>query len=1526
MGAVDWFKGTVGGIQAIAKRRDVRLAFEARQRAEQLVELVRQGKKTVKAAIVELQGLARKDRLTTGELSGGGEYGHYVKAIQQAKATPSPTARAAYPTIGPDAPPNEREREAWEAIKKVENKEESIAAFTSTVTQSDMPRDRQQMWLDAGAIAAGLPVEMAAQVQPVIAQASMVGAWADLPGGVTRALVERMREEGIIKGARDFATDFDVEEYKSAARQGRLKQESYATRFIRELPDDHSPGQWLLAMVMGMSADAITDPLTWATAGISRAPALGKLLPGALKRAAARFVASGKGGKSLAPTLQKAALAVGEGVADLDAFYKARGVSAVRDDLIQEMLRQTKGTGRTTAQATKAVDNFLPFWQAGGRAQTRLAGVELISRPVLRDFDAAYIKRAKTILAKATEQAKAMIAKPEATEVLMREIKQRPPVTGRVRIDKLISPAKQIEYDYDRHLSLQVARELKVMYDKGWKTPITELAGLSKTIAGDWEKQAWGSLDKVVETLGRFFVSRGDVPSSLASPLEMMLGKQQRLGIRYAEQISAPVANLKDRPRQLVGELLGMHPRILKNEDFAETVGASVGELWGFTVRSRVEYMLKDLGIYSDELIDSLMVGDTLLVDKLPEKAKTIWTAMNGFADNMIAARKHLLKNGLDIGDLGTGYMTHRIVKADPSRLAAGMTPKQFFEHGADFAHPVYREWMGMTGAKRISQPSLLDPKALGEAYGWGMSRAELYSDLGDFVTYFGLPVDTLGKGEIGRSIGRLLGLRSVAAQADAQFILGAAKYPKNVGGLSTMLMPQGVTWMVDKNLTPLAPWMRTLRAIGAPARMSVLNSMPFITANVGDQFASAFMAGDPGMKGWANALRIANKAWIQEASALGESAVPRSLSVRLRSGAAKVGEGIYDHIDEGLWHSGKQGVLMRHIKGIADQMGVPKSLVDDIVKELLDSDILGSSSAAYLARHEPTFRGTTDAVLRNTVGWGVRVAGGMEDLAKSITYAALRSSGMSKPDAYRRLFVGFPHYSQAARSSFDNYMAISSYFWQYYRKRVPQLAQAAIERPWLMYMPLHAKESYISGAFSEAGKVLLEGRQDYLRVGEYLPSTFDQWPFSSVPEGDIPEKYRNGAFVPNFTPLRTPLTGGTTADLLRMLGLSGRREGVHPVQAFADSAHPYIRAVGYAANGNWDRTWRTAFPLTSRVERYVTGRFGEPPKAGSDAEQTLYKRYNHPYSKEEPPTPEVTRQLWKLDKVSARIRDQYGYLNRFTTRPQMHKGLQWDQVEQYNDLVPPDGQLEFTTAHRNQFAEEMSKAPTLLGGVPTGVPLDQITVGRMNDARKAGVSLEDMLENVHQQSLKDAAEGMSLGDWFENSWEDGTYVPMPQSAWREMNQQLQASKRDTIQLDQVRVMEGRFLPSSLPAMNKMLKGDVEWKPGRCQATISRALYGRGGFGNANEFGPYVERNRGWTRVAAGDIKAGDFVHTYDFPGDPEIGHSGFASLNPESETLELLSNYGGDRSKTFMPLPNNYDAWRPPMMSELELTIQPLR
>lgn len=1390
-----------------------------------------------------------------------------------------------------------------DAAAKVRDGSMNLGAFYQKVLHSELSPEGQQRLLTMGTLAAGLPAASTPVADPVertVQSALTPLAMLSVPGQIIDSLALG-RAGGLTWNKLKLIT--------AEATRGRIVVNPIGER-MAALSEDATPNQKLGAAALGFVETIATDPLSYLGIGVEWAPALAK----AGRAASARGVAVGARRLGLAPEIAndlKAAVAevlpnidvlafskgsapgdvdkMGEAV--VDVLLRWRGVDGARPApgaIVRAGERAASVTARE--QATEDAKIIISEVQQRLRPQMRLWGREgaPLRTPPFRDIREVVQQRAERVLNLAMKRADRALPNEQATAFLAQGLD--------VPLEELSLVQRETE----------MARQLSLM-------------------AG---KQGTGMLP----TLRRWFSPMGNTPSDLYAPLQIHLTTYEHNVGRFTTLLNTPLRGLSDDEVQTVARIIGMEPRTVKTEAFAHAFGVPVGEVAGVNARDRLKYLLMATGEYKDDaqvermlrynyegiadhspFIERRLSGKTgaapsaeaiaeplpvgyereIVVDALPPKAKRLWTASRETMAGYKQARDMLVEAGYELGDEGLPYIPRRTmggaeVGADVATPQVAGRP--FFMHEATTENPVWSQWMSAAGYKFAPQYTL-DLRATGRAYGMGMAQSLLVKDLKGFA-------ETYGMRGMDQSLAAAMGWRPLTMEnrvTDIDAILNAR--PEFLPAFRETMLPYGVTDYINHQLAGAPKWIAQANRFLTPMRLAVLNSVVFPVSQLPDQVANIGLGTLAGLEKMPAGSRIVTRALMADLLEAAEASAPRGVVERLRLGLTQGGVGLHDAIDEKLFEPLARNSTIGAVMHYLDLAGADPELKSQIAHELVHTDLRGLGPGGWLRDME--VGKIPDEVLRNTLGWGVRVGGAFEDFAMMSRYASLRLSGMSSTDAYRQLFRGFVHYGRAAQSPVDEAMRVLFFFFTYLRQRSGQVIRALSDRPFLSYLMLRGPDAWAGGILTPEQKQLWDSRPDAEKIQlQRFPSRWDLPPFSWYAD-DVPENIKNST-IPSVS---VRLAGWETfGDLGRMAGIGGTSQG-EPLHTLFQNLHPLLQAAGYASIGNWRKagdTLKATIPGRDLWELY------HPGQPDAREIQSLYRRAGISLTQGKPADPTVTDSLIRLDNIRRQLRWNSGTLTQFSFIPHIAKTQTAEQRDDWNDIRAAAGKPR--VAYSDKQVAEIADRVIALG-------LPKPTAADINAYIAAGNRGSDYLADLTLTLTRRREQEIGLEDW-KKSYESGEDVPFTSRALAEHNAIRAARKLPPMSLEQAETMRQQMIPATTYGMVRMGRNQIDMQPGYCARALANALGHSQAGCDAWQMGPTLE--------AWGFHRVEDAPRPGDILLYPKRNHVGFAAMNPATNELSLLSNSSAVPGRaSFMPVGDDFEVYRPSEISRLEYELQ---
>jgi len=1496
---------------------------QVRKNLEGLIARVRAGKYSLETAIKYANSLYRVKNGHLGVEDPEGdrakEHGHYVRAFMDARAVtkgrrivdeiralgekrlvPSNVAnfyaekaRPSSPIfispkepqfIAPQQPPTPVEEKLNAGIEQVRDGKKKYATMVKEIMAVGpmiLGQEKVAGLVNEAGMAAGFSPQYINEVA-VPREIKLSSVWASM--GIPQWIVERtivpLYRHWRYGEELEETTIDDWRELQRDVARGKYPVESTIPSYLSSLPEDATFLQKIGAVAAGLTADVARDPWCWASVLGGFRVAIGTVANGVTNRTAGRWF---KYAATHKPEVAKAATAMRDAALelladrsfDVEAFTKGGGIEYVRAAFVAAA---RKGGLVKEEVAKWAAEEWMRIWQSGLKKQFRILGREIFpdwkAGNEIADIDKAIRAKQAKILTIATAKAVRRMA-PTAAEQKLAQIANLPAATA-----------------YETKLADKAAEEL------------TKMARGSDV-----------SLSKIAETVRDFIVRTGNTPTVFNAPLGAMMGKYQRLSSVYAGNLARPLRGLTPADRDRVGELMALHPQVVRSKQFAERTGIPIGEVWEPPIADRVETALKMTGEWTGpEQVAKILDTTKALVDRLPPETKKLWIATDEMVKGFIGARQRIIDEiGIDVADKGPSYLTYRRAKPEYSRLSHVALPqaKQWFQRFSEYEHPVVVEWLRAAGHEEIPA-AITDPLPLSIAYGHGMAKAMLHKDIAAFYKRYGVRF-------LNKQAAEVMGWGPPLQTVEAQYLDSIGK-PSALSGLRSHYLPLGVPNYITSQLSSKHTVQKFAAKWGSISRQAALNTIHFPMINIPEQFFNAAVSGVPSLADprnintWRAAFRIAIEAMLDDTIEAGIASAPRTFGERLSLGVARGGTGLSDVIDKKLSIVLQDNVVMDNVRKFLKIQKISENDIAETLTWLKQTDVLHGGYAANLGRYEARINDIADAVLRNTIGWGIRSGGAIEDFARSAAAAAMHLSGLSDADTTRRLTAGFVPYGRAWQSTFSDWMRAPSYFFTYGWTRPGQVANAVIERPWLAYLPARMAQSAYDTMFNDEGQITLRGRDKYLRLNpKYRPVNWDAWPISMHKE-KFPDWFRE-RFVPN---LAIPYPGlDVVGDVSSRLGLTSERDPSLTGAALR-SIHPWLRAAGEAWHGNTERAFEIAFPIVTRARRW--SKLARPPTYQEILD--VYDKY-HISLAGKSPDPTVTEELWKMMQAENTIRETTGFFVSFQSVEGMLDNLSLDDKEWLNQVRT--GKNKPPLLYSNQQQTEAAERAVALGHPPP-------TLKDMNDLLGQGITTGAWLATEKKRAEAARVSQLGFDDWRKENARrrqvNEDYLPITENALRELNKR--RASADPVKFppytpEQVMALEHLSVPTSLPAGTRMARGAVSSDVGMCARTMWESYFGKTGYGDAEE-APGVWAKEGFTTLPQGtpisEGKAGDAIW---YPLG-EHGHTGWLFVNPKSKQLELLSNYEGQLG--FSPLqdiPGTIIS-RPPPMNAFEYELQRLR
>jgi len=1295
---------------------------------------------------------------------------------------------------------------------------------------------------------AGLPANATPTARPieasVLANLKYLGSRLLHVGGAVLALPEQLW----LKSRAGPLTAEDVLDLSYTALRGGTREEMFTEKRIAALPKNASLMQMAVAMGTGMLEDSVNDPVFLASFLVGYTPVAGAKAA-SLMRAAAIRVGQQFGLEESVAARMGTFLAQRTAKMDVVAFGAGRSpgeIATVRRGL-HNILRRN---GVEKSIARKIEDAVIGRAQASVRKQWRIAGQpiygNLVRRPAVRNIE-------DTIRANAVSRVERAISWVEKNVPAgeLRPSPQYDPLGGALRAEAWeagVHPQALAEIRLDRLVGERL-RDLA----EAEKTPLRSL--------GNHLKQ--------------FFTVRGTVPQEDMAALQVIVGKHTNQAHLFEAMLTQPVAKMAKGDRELVGRYLGWYPRKVTSPEFSELTGIAVGDIWQIPDAKRLELVLRATNEYTGEaqIEAALRGGKSAFLSRrvdltlLPPKAQQILKTGDELAARYEWALGRMRQEGMDLGDKGVGYLTHLAPREGVARQLPGGDP--WFAREATFEHPTLAEWMRAADPKAKNIPPFItDPLVLGRAYGRGMAWGTLLKDLTEYSATYGFPA----KG-IRPEAAELLGYTPILTKR-AGIDLGAweaVAKPHVVKALKEHLLPEGVSDYLGMQLTPDHPLLRTARHLMRAPRMSVLNSLSFLNAQVPDQMASMIISGFADTEKYLPGLRLALRAMSADVGDALSAVAPHGALQDLKCGLMRGGVGFIDIMDEKLFAPLRNNVIAASIGRAMGRRPTNPALSAAILRELTEGNILGQGYAMSLARHPEPLVGPLDKLLDNTIGWGVRIGGAFEDVSRGAHYAAKRLSGWSPTDTARSTFAGYPAYGREYQAPFLRYAGQVQYFLTYTAQRSTQVPAKILERPVFGYALYHYPQLWREAVLTPTQKQMFESSGNPQRMQpQYLPWRWDWWPYSNVPSSPTLDKIKE-ASIPTLA-IRFPMLE-ILGDMSRLLGIGN--PGATTAQAIGRAMHPWIRATGQLMRGDWEGAWKTASPLTQRVLKL--GQVGKPVPA--ERIERLLRNAGLPSSQKEPPRPEDVEALKFLEDFSFATGQATGLLTRTVYLPRVLRDMSMPELDELNQLRRSEGKppLPPQTRQANQLREAAQKA----GVYPAP------TLSQAREWVAQGHGLQEMLAIGQERWRRSLPRDTRVPAGTEREKRvDET------AAWlAKVNERRAQWKLEPIEPWQMEILANRRVPTTTVALQRALRGDFPADPGYCSRWLQLNLSGTAGHGDANELGPWLETQG--LHPTSDPPRVGDILISPEYGSDP-AGHIGFVAKDPETGTLRLYSNYEG--------------------------------
>ncbi len=1040
---------------------------------------------------------------------------------------------------------------------------------------------------------------------------------------------------------------------------------------------------------------------------------------------------------------------------------------------------------------------------------------------------------------------------------------------------------------------------------------------------GQAKRAGPGGVFGLARSVERFFLPSGSIDPALNTELERLAMTMTNESALARAKFLRPVSDLSVGEQQIIYDALGQQVKV-RSEEFAKLTKLKIGDFWGLQERELLEWIVARTG-------ESWKPGKPL-----PEVANKLWGRIITVRGNFEEAWQVVDDAGLSMGHKEFYLPT----KVSPDKTYTPTARATSFLRKSHWENPYVLEMMKSAGFDDMPS-ALKDLPSILETYAQGTADLSAHRQMLKLV-------DRYGVRNLNPVASKVMGWEAFEPgySQGAWGLIGEQLSPEAL----TKVLPPGFNEHWARMIAPAGRIPRALAKGLAPARMSVLNiqNPVFHATNAFDQFPSALMAGWPGSRNFGMGVRLSARELMSEMPSWLLQSGPRTWAEKLRFQISAGERALLDAVDTQILERISQTRVAQKLSRLMRTQGYSDDLIQEIAEEL--PHIEQSGLAGWLARYEGDFAGTTDAVLRNTVGLGVRAAGAYENLWRGASYAGNRLSGMSGADAFAAMRTGFVNYPPAALAPFDKAIKHLTFFWPYARQRIPQVAQASLERPWLMTAPLKLKECIELG-FPASEQQLLAGRPNNFRYApERIAFPWDLWPMSTIGD-DLPQEAKDN-YISHLSYRAPPL--GSIVDLARMTGATSRTPGLDPLQAMEQSLHPYWKASLWALKGEGSIALQEMFPVASRtIERAridpegTTGRIvrglGKTKivrwlgdKVGintetigeltSEEKERLYRRYRQPFSFENPETPARTDMLLTMERARLKAGNM-GAILTFTSKNEAWGRLSLGQVDELQAARSAEGLAPLRLS--SQHLANIRKHMTMATGRGPQTPSE---TRRWNDDVKRytaeGGRVADVVSWWERKDRQERESALGLDSWLQVRAEQRKagepLSPLSDPAFRDINILLEKLKHPSVTMGELMEADAKSRPSNLPAMQRWWQKQGPAKKDECSADLQKALLDECGHGDAEKIGDWFVENKDYTTMPQGTApQPGDMIW---FPTRNVHGHVGLSFEDPmEQNRLRLYSNYAGNTGFMDIPAGKALKIYRPPQVTELDIGLRKL-
>ncbi len=1258
------------------------------------------------------------------------------------------------------------------------------------------------------------------------------------------------------------------------------------------------------ALIMGGALWAAFDPATylWGAGGI-----YGKAGREALEAAeqiGGRLAA--KEGSELGNLVyrtmgRKAAEFVAQPLSDMRAF--GRGYL---QGLPEQLTAVARELGMADDAATSATTRFVTEFQNTIRVQPRLWKMPVDPRPwSLRDIREIVATRNLHIMRQAQEKALRELEPIEATRLSLTAAERRVPSA----LEEL-DATRQIGFIPTEH-----TRELGF-----WKPPPLTVAGMRHTefvdmVADNMRQMAAAErsgplgIKNLGRAIERIFRPAGNIDPTLNTEMTRLAMFQSAERTSLEAQFLRPVSDLTDVESKIVIDSLGQQGIVRSPELMART-GLPAGARWGMSDAEVQQYI-------------AVRLGETIKPNvPLPPQTARLWARS---AD----VRKVLEDGWKIIDDAGLTlehkefYIPIKAVSERSGRVRGAVTS---FMNQSYHENPYVMEMFRAAGYKNVPEP-VTDLPTLLRGYANGVAHIRASTRMTEFVDRYGIQ---LGENELASLASRVMGWEGFRPPSFGPQATWAKVAEQVRPSALTKVLPPGFNDHWEYLTKPSSEIERWTQRILAPHRMAILNvhNQVFHFSNMFDQFPSTLGAGWPGAENFATGMGAAAREMISEFPEWLLASGPRTWQERLVFGLNKVETGIMDAVDTHILDR----ISLTRAAQLVGKVAASQGYTDDIIRGILEeaSALENMGVAGYLSKFEGDFAGTTDFLLRNSLGLGVRTAGAYENLWRTGMYVGKRLSGTSIPDTTRELWTGYVNYARPAMAPVDRVMKQLTYFWPYARQRMAQGMQITLERPWVTYFPWKLRDIMVS-SMPPDDQMLWNNRPDSFKYNyERIPIPPDVWPMTVLTK-DIPEELMR-AYIPHLSYHALPMN--VPADIARLAGLSSFRAYTEPetgtgeyrvgadfIPSLQQSLHPVWRAGIAALRGDLRGAGQElALPIIPGL--LDISQQGMERKAiindtiGPELGNQLCRYYRLPQKLENYPYARA------LALASIKAADA-GVILTFNSKVEDWQRTPTDDVDDFQLLRQEQGRKPVPLA-ASQLTDIKQRYTTATGKpAPESPAIQTYMLG--------GGRVGEVIQHFEEVDRKEREAQIGLDDWLklrkQNQAEDKPPPEISDAMVRDFNNLLRQSKSgyDLVTKEQMQAASTSTVPANLSAMGEWYRKRGPANRDECSADMQKALLGACGHGDAEKIGDWFVKNKGYTTMPQGTApQPGDIVW---FPTGNVHGHVGLTFYDPAkgSDKPRLYSNYAGTTGFMDMPTDRRLSVYRPPQTTPLDLVLKRL-